>query len=98
MSLSGSPLVVGVPGCACLEMDPVRVMQISACLVEPLGVTAFGRTEHHPELLRVHKENHLSFSMVQCALTVRLAPLLTQGEMGQQRKMLTPVPHFTFTS
>lgn len=59
---------------------------------------AFGRTEHHPELLRVHKENHLSFSMVQCALTVRLAPLLTKGEMGQQRKMLAPVPHFTFTS
>lgn len=42
MSLSGSPLVVGVPGCACLGVDPVRVMQISACLAEPLGVTAFG--------------------------------------------------------
>lgn len=33
-------------------------------------------------------------SMVQCALTVCLAPLLTKG---QQRKMLTPIPHFTFT-
>lgn len=82
----------------CFGMDPVRVMQTSACLVEPLGVIAFRRIEHHPELLRVHKENHLSCIMVQCALTECLAPLLAQGEMGQQRKMLIPIPSFTFTA
>ena len=77
---SGSPLVVGVPDCACLGMDQVVVMQISVCLVEPPGVTAFGSTESLPELLRVHKEHHLSFSVVQCAPWACLAPLLAKGE------------------
>lgn len=37
-------------------MDPVRVMQISASLVEPLGMTALGRIEHHSELLDTQGE------------------------------------------
>lgn len=78
-------------------MDPVRVMQVSACLVEPLGVSAFDIIDH-PEMPRVHKENNLPFGMVQCALTVCLAPLIAKGEMRQQRKMLTPILPFTFTS
>lgn len=82
----------------CSGINPVRAMQIPACLVEPLGFTAFGRTEHHPELLRVHKENNFSLGVVQCALSIYLAPLLDKGEMGQQRKMLTPISPFTFNA
>lgn len=74
-------------------MDQVRVMQIYL----PCGATRnyyfFGSTEHLPELVRVHKEHHLSFSVVQCAVPAFLAPLLAKGEEGHQSETLTFLLH-----
>lgn len=63
----------------------------------PCGATRnyyfFGSTEHLPELVRVHKEHHLSFSVVQCAVPAFLAPLLAKGEEGHQSETLTFLLH-----
>lgn len=79
-------------------MDPVRVMQISACFVEPLGVAAFGRLYHHPELLRVHEEESLTFWYGAACPVSTSGTSASQGRDGTAEKDAIPIPPFTSTA